>query len=82
MAGYYLKTVTKLNALCTLIEQKVIEYSQTDSTSIPKRPKIVFLGLNMTPNGIPHFINWDIIYMVNHMMRKGIDCRMHDPHIK
>jgi UDP-N-acetyl-D-mannosaminuronate dehydrogenase len=62
--------------------QKMRNYFETGSEVNPKRPKMIFLGLNLYPNGIPSFINPDIMYLYKALQSLDIEGRIHDPHIR
>ena len=72
---------SKLDQLCYEIFSKVIDYSRKDSETKAISSKILFFGVNSYQNGVPHFINWDIIYLYKSLQKRGIEARIHDPHI-
>lgn len=78
----YLPFRSKLDSLCEQIYEKIEFYSDFDPDLNMVSAKIVFLGLNLYPNGIPLFPNYDILYIMNWLQRKGLYTRLHDPHIK
>ena len=73
---------SKLDSFCDKIADIVKNYAQTDAEMNSFYAKVVFLGLNQYINGIPPFLNWDIIYLYKGLQERGFDCRIHDPHIK
>jgi UDP-N-acetyl-D-mannosaminuronate dehydrogenase len=73
---------SKLDSLCFEIYKKIKEYSRNEIETELIRPKVVFLGVNLYQNGIPAFINWDIIYIYRTLQEQHIEARIHDPYIK
>jgi len=73
---------SKLDSFSHEIARKMQNYVQTDIETNQKRLKIVFLGVNQYQNGIPFFVNWDIIYLYRSFLEAGIEARLHDPHIR
>jgi len=73
---------SKLDTLCDQIIEKIAFYCQTNSKLNSILGKVVFLGVNLYPNGNPLFPNYDILYIKKALQEFGIITRMHDPHIK
>lgn len=73
---------SKLDSLCYLMYQKMRNYFENSSEVNPKRPKMIFLGANLYPNGIPTFMNPDILYLYAALQKLDIEGRIHDPHIR
>jgi len=72
----------KLDTLCDQIIEKIAFYCQTNSKLNSVLGKVVFLGINLYPNGVPYFPNYDILYIKKALQEFGLITRMHDPHIR
>ena len=75
------KKPLELDQIATKMFKKVMEYGHFDINSTQNRTKVCFLGLNLNPNkdGI---WNFDILYLYKALQKRGIETRLHDPHIK
>jgi len=73
---------SKLDSLCYIMYHKMRNYFEVGSEVNPKPPKMIFLGANLYPNGIPTFMNPDILYLYAALKKLDIEGRIHDPHIR
>ncbi len=73
---------SKLDAFGEILARSVLNYGESDKEQTGIYAKAVFLGLNQYINGVPGFLNWDIIYLYKALQERGIETRLHDPHIK
>ena len=73
---------SKLDQLCFEMEAKMQNYLTFDAKQNRFYGKVLFLGINRYINGNPTFINWDIIYLYRSLIYRGLEARIHDPHIR
>jgi UDP-N-acetyl-D-mannosaminuronate dehydrogenase len=70
-----------LDRIVTKMFKKCMEYGDFESETNDNYTKVCFLGLNLNPNkdGI---WNFDILYLYRALQERGLQTRLHDPHIK
>ena len=73
---------SKLDQLCYEMSNKMQNYVRINTETNQKHLKVIFLGINQYQNGIPFFVNWDIMYLYRSFLEAGVEARLHDPHIR
>ncbi len=61
--------------------KKVMEYGHFETETTRNLTKVCFLGLNLHPN-TDGIWNFDIFTLYKGLQKRGIEARIHDPHIK
>ena len=70
-----------LNQIAIKMFKKCLEYGDFEPETDQNFTKVCFLGLNLNPN-TDGIWNFDILYLYKALQFRGIEARIHDPHIK